>query len=153
PIQPAQVAALCASLRSAWRAAQQDQGALVLANLARFHQRFVRLHPFQCANQSLAMALVNFVLRSFQGSGVAHLVLDHFALRASEHSYTRLFARAVVAQRTPGASLAQRYQLLRGLKQRSYALLEAVANAADNAAVWELCMADPEAARLLLLSD
>lgn len=153
PIQPAQVAALCASLRSAWRAAQQDQGALVLANLARFHQRFVRLHPFQCANQSLAMALVNFVLRSFQGAGVAHLVLDHFALRASEHSYTRLFARAIVAQRTPGASLAQRYQLLRGLKQRSFALLEAVANAADNAAVWELCMADPEAARLLLLSD
>jgi hypothetical protein len=62
-----------------------------------------------------------------------------------------------VAQRTSGASLAQRYQLLRGLKQRSYALLEAVANsadsAADNASVWELCMADPEAARLLLLSD
>jgi hypothetical protein len=157
PIQPAQVAALCASLGSAWRAAQQDQGALVLAHLARFHQRFVRLHPFQCANQSLAMALVNFVLRSFQGSGVAHLVLDHFALRTSENSYARLFARAVVAQRTPGASLAQRYHLLRGLKQRSYALLEAVArasdNALDNASVWELCMADPEAARLLLLSD
>jgi hypothetical protein len=96
-------------------------------------------------------------LRSFQGSGVAHLVLDHFALRASENSYARLFARAVVAQRTPGASLAQRYHLLRGLKQRSYALLEAVArasdNALDNASVWELCMADPEAARLLLLSD
>jgi hypothetical protein len=59
----------------------------------------------------------------------------------------------VVAQRTPGASLAQRYQLLRGLKQRAYALLEAVANAADNASAWELCLADPEAARLLLLSD
>jgi hypothetical protein len=130
---------------------------LVLANLARFHQRFVRLHPFQCANQSLAMALVNFVLRAFQGSGIAHLVLDHFALRANENSYARLFARAVVAQRTPGASLAQRYHLLRGLKQRAYALLEAVSdmadNAADDAAVWELCMADPEAARLLLLSD
>jgi hypothetical protein len=157
PMQPAHIAALCASLRSAWRAAQQDQGALVLANLARFHQRFVRLHPFQCANQSLAMALVNFVLRAFQGSGIAHLVLDHFALRANENSYARLFARAVVAQRTPGASLAQRYHLLRGLKQRAYALLEAVSdmadNAADDAAVWELCMADPEAARLLLLSD
>lgn len=153
PIQPTHVAALAASLGSAWRAAQQGQGALVLTNLARFHQRFVRLHPFQCANQSLAMALVNFALRSFQGSGVAHLVLDHFALRASERSYARLFARAVVAQRTPGASLAQRYQLLRGLKQRSYALLEAVGGATDNAAVWELCMADPEAARLLLLSD
>jgi hypothetical protein len=157
PIQPAHVAALTVSLRSAWRAAEQDQGALVFTHLARFHQRFVRLHPFQCANQSLAMALVNFVLRSFQGSGVAHLVLDHFALRARENSYAKLFARAVVAQRTSGASLAQRYQLLRGLKQRSYALLEAVANsadsAADNASVWELCMADPEAARLLLLSD
>lgn len=153
PIQPAHIAVLAASLASAWRAVQQDQGALVLTNLARFHQRFVRLHPFQCANQSLAMALVNFVLRSFQGSGVAHLVLDHFALRASERSYARLFARAVVAQRTPGASLVQRYQLLRGLKQRSYALLEAVVAATDNAAAWELCLADPEAARLLLLSD
>jgi hypothetical protein len=153
PIQPAHVAALSAALRSAWRAAQQDQAALVLAHLARFHQRFVRLHPFQCANQSLAMALVNFVLRSLQGSGVAHLVLDHFAVRANENSYTKLFVRGVVAQRTPGASLAQRYQLLRGLKQRSYALLEAVANTSDDTSAWELCMADPEAARLLLLSD
>jgi len=64
-------------------------------HLGRFHWYFVHLHPFACANQSLAFAIVNWVLNRLTCSGIPHLVLDHLALRHECTEYTRLFARAV----------------------------------------------------------
>jgi hypothetical protein len=58
---------------------------------ASFHWRFVRLHPFRCGNQSLAMALVNARLGT---AAIPQLILDHWALRLGREPYRRLFARA-----------------------------------------------------------
>jgi hypothetical protein len=69
------------SLFDAWRA----------GDWASFHWRFVRLHPFRCGNQSLAMGLVNARLPI----GIPHLLLDLWALRLTRAAYAELFARAV----------------------------------------------------------
>jgi hypothetical protein len=64
-------------------------------HLGRFHWFFVHLHPFACANQSLAFVIVNWVLTRLTHCGIPHLILDQFALRHECADYSRLFARAV----------------------------------------------------------
>jgi hypothetical protein len=77
---------------------------------AAFHQRWVRLHPFRCANQSLAMNIVNAWLARRFGSGIPHLLLDHLALEYGESAYAELFRRAVavyvIRDDDPGSRLA-----------------------------------------------
>jgi hypothetical protein len=152
PFRDEYFTALAQSLASAWQAVQREELAKVVRSLATFHQRFVRLHPFQCANQSLAMALVNFVLRASHGAGIPHLVLDHFALRLNENSYAELFARAVKHHLIADLPPVQRYQLLRERKQRSYSLISQLATAQPMEAV-ELIASDEAGAGAALLAS
>jgi hypothetical protein len=76
--------------------------------LGSFHWLFVRLHPFVCANQSLGMNLVNFVIEQHGACPIPHLVLDQMALRFSEAAYTALFVRAVGAWSEPAPALPRR---------------------------------------------
>ncbi|HTM45071.1 MAG TPA: Fic family protein [Polyangiaceae bacterium] len=134
------------------RSEQPDPTArsLVVEQLAHFHQCFIRLHPFQCGNQSLAMLLCNHVLRRSHGAGMPHGVLDHFALRLNERSYAELFARAVQTYLVTGTPI-QRYQTLVAHKMRSYALIARIAQAPSTEAAQELIAQDAVAARAALL--
>jgi hypothetical protein len=65
--------------------------------MARLHQKLVRLHPFRCANQSIAMNLVNAALTRTHGAGMPHFILDQLALRLRKEAYEQVFRRAVRA--------------------------------------------------------
>src|SRR5690606_39249377 len=86
------------ALFDAWRA----------GDWAGFHWRFVRLHPFRCGNQSLAMGLVNARLPV----GLPHLLLDLWALRLTRAAYTALFDRAVAHWAIAGDPTARLRRLL-----------------------------------------
>ncbi len=91
---------------------------------ALFHQRFVQLHPFACANQSLAMNLVNAVLGRY-GEAIPHLILDQLALRLSPQAYALAFRRAVEAYvAPPGETSAGRAHRLISLRRRAFALAD-----------------------------
>lgn len=77
--------------------------------LGRFHWYFVHLHPFSCANQSLAFAIVNWALNRLFSSGIPHLILDQLALRHECTAYSRLFARAVSNWTTAESDSAARH--------------------------------------------
>jgi hypothetical protein len=143
-------------LRQALAAAERDAAAdptASLAALAAFHQDFVRVHPFHCGNQSLAMNLVNRVAARAIGTGLPHLMLDHLALRLSRAGYARLFARAARAYGDPQPSAAARYLRQASHRTRTFELLRRLNQAPSLAAAWELTRTDTEAARLLLLTE
>jgi hypothetical protein len=117
---------------------------------ARFHWAWVRLHPFHCANQSLAMNLAGAALREALGAGIPHLILDHFALRLGVEAYGRLFARAVAAYAIAEGSPGERLARLVERKQRSFAVIERLSASPDSAA--ELAKDEPEGARWALLA-
>lgn len=121
------------------------EGAIAAA--ARFHWCFVRLHPFHCGNQSLAMNLANAALGRVVGAGIPHLVLDHFALRLTMAAYGEVFARAVRAFAIPGDA-AERVTQLMAANTKSYAF---IAKLGDDADVDALIRDDPEGARSALL--
>jgi hypothetical protein len=121
-----------------------------VACLACFHQRFIRLHPFRCANQCLAMNLVNLVLNLSYGAGMPHQVLDHFALRLSEAAYERLFATAVEHYLLPDAGPLERYQELGRRKRGAYAFIAKVAGCRSLPEALELVQSAPAEARLAL---
>ncbi len=150
PLSAEHFSALFGAFFEAANAAGRADHDGTVAELARFHYRFVRLHPFRCANQSLAMNLLNLVLTRSHGAGVPHLMLDHFALRLSERRYLEVFARAVAAHCVTG-SAAQRWAALRAQKQRAYALIERLQRAPNRRAAEQLAAADPEAAQAALI--
>jgi hypothetical protein len=127
----------------------QDRPGAVTA-LARFHQRFIRLHPFRCANQSLAMNLVNHLLVQSHGAGMPHLILDHLALRLSESAYERLFAVAVGAWVLPSGDPTRRYGALVDRKQSAYRFIPRVAGCDSLEQAIDLVQASREEARLAL---
>ena len=133
-------------------AAEGDRSATTRA-LGRFHYGFVRLHPFHCANQSLAMNLVNAVLRSAFGAGIPHLVLDHLALRLTPDAYQQAFARTVAAYSVGASSAAARLAALQARVQRYFALLERLAACSTAEAIDAQCAQAPEDARAALLRD
>jgi hypothetical protein len=135
---------------SALFAAREADGAQVVEELAHFHQRFIRLHPFRCANQSLAMNLVNLVLNESHGAGMPHHVLDHLALRLSEAAYARVFATAVEGYLLTEGGPVLRYQELRERRQRGYAFIPRVNACGSIDEALELARAHPEDARLAL---
>jgi len=151
PFQTEHWSALTDHFSSAAALSRKGDRLAVVKRLAHFHQCFVRLHPFQCGNQALAMALVNHVLRASHGAGMPHLLLDHFALRLSEPSYAELFSRAVRSYVVSEGSPIQRYETLRDRKQRSYLLIGKIAEAPSLVAAKQLIENDPEAARAALL--
>lgn len=122
----------------------------VVGACARFHRTWVRLHPFHCANQSVAMNLVNAMLEQRRGAGIPHLVLDHLALRFSDEAYEELFRRAVAAYAVSEAEPARRLALLEERKRRSFAVIEALGGPTPSSPD-EAKKADPDGARWALL--
>jgi hypothetical protein len=153
PIRTAHLSALRASLSAADAAARSADPKSCLAPLAAFHQQFVRLHPFHCGNQSLAMNLANRVLHVALGAGMPHLFLDHLAIRLSPPAYARLFRRAADAYVDAQPSVAARYLRLASNRTRTFALLRQLEAASTLEQASALAQADGACARLLLLSD
>jgi hypothetical protein len=141
------------ALGAACAAAAQGDRPTTTRALGRFHYAFVRLHPFHCANQSLAMNLVNAVLRSVQGAGIPHLVLDHLALRLKPDAYQQVFARAVAAYSVVDSNPAGRLATLQSQVQRYFTLLERLAACSSDEAIEARCTQAPDAARAALLRD
>jgi hypothetical protein len=145
--------ALRTSLAAAERAARAADRASTVEALARFHQNFVRLHPFHCGNQSLAMNLVNGVLCRALGAGMPHLMLDHLAFRLSPVAYARVFRRAVDAYVEPTPNAAARFRELASNRRRAFDLARQLDAARTLEEAEALSRADAASARLLLLTD
>lgn len=135
PPRPMQVEhwdSLAESLRSAL-AGRSDRPATLEA-LASFHWKLVRLHPFHCANQCLAMSVVNAVLRRRFGAGVPHLLLDLFALRLTREAYARVFHGAVDCFSVYGEGPAARLREVAARVARANAVVSRVGQARTAAA-------------------
>jgi len=153
PIRAAHLRALRASLTAADAAARSADPKSCLPPLAAFHQEFVRLHPFHCGNQSLAMNLINRVASRALGAGMPHLFLDHLALRLSPEAYGRAFRRAAEAYVDPQANVAARYLRLASNRTRTFALLRQLETASTLEQASTMARTDAANARLLLLAD
>jgi hypothetical protein len=144
------------SLLRAWtqanaaQRAQEPQAALLA--LARFHQRFVRIHPLPSANQSLSMSFVNLVLRRLFGVGMPHLLLDQLALRFQPRSYERLFERAVRAWVAPWPSAAERLRHLMRERQELDAFVHEISRCPSLVEARALLATRSHGAELSLLS-
>jgi hypothetical protein len=148
PFTPEHVARLHACLIQALTLAQAGDRSGTLRALAQFHQRFVRLHPFKAANQSLCMNIVGYVLGLSHGAGMPHTILDHLALRLSEPAYERVFALAAEVGIVQGGA-AERWRVLAERKRRSFDFIARLGRGADPRAALR---ADPESARFALVA-
>lgn len=153
PIRPEHLRALRESLASADARARSADPSSCLRPLAAFHQAFVRLHPFHCGNQSLAMNLVNRVLNRALGAGMPHLILDHLACRLSPDAYARVFRRAAEAYVDARSSVSARYLQLASNRTRTFSLLRQLEATPTLEEAWALIRSDPASAGLLLLTD
>jgi hypothetical protein len=151
PLRVAHITALRRALRSALDAAANSEHPSCLAALAEFHQSFVRLHPFHCGNQCLAMNIVNRVLGQLRGAGVPHLMLDHLALRLSSSAYREVFRRCVEVYADAQASAPARYLRLAANRSQSFELTRRLSGAASLEAAEAEVRAEPAAAKLLML--
>jgi hypothetical protein len=144
-------------LQSAWaKAVDATTGAdevTCVQQLARFHWCFVHLHPFACANQSLAFGLVNSLLNQVKSCGIPHLVLDHMALRLDCESYIRLFARAVAVWTTTKSDTQVRHKDRMQKRQALDAFVTRLDNAKDDASARAIVEEDSQGAQLALLID
>ena len=144
-------------LRDAWSHATNaiksgDQPAGI-AQLGRFHWYFIHLHPFACANQSLAFTLINCVLNRLNGSGIPQLVLDHLALRLNVADYATVFGRAVAAWSTSASGALARHKE-RMQKRRSLDMIVAkVDRAIDENEALSVTSGDATGAQLALLVE
>ncbi len=153
PILPGHVTALRLAFERAVAASHAGDGSRCSEALAHFHRAFIRLHPFHCGNQSLAMNLVGAVLSRLLGAGMPHLMLDHLALRLSPAAYVRVFRRALAAYVSSSTPLAARYLKLASNRARIFELTERLSKAGSDEKVQLTIAAEPEAAHLLLLID
>ncbi|MBW2528769.1 MAG: hypothetical protein JRI23_31630 [Deltaproteobacteria bacterium] len=151
PLEPGHFEALREALGRALAAATAGDREAAVAWAAGFHRRFVRLHPFHCANQSVAMNLVGAVLSRSHGRGIPHLVLDHLALRLSSEAYERVFARAVAAYSLEEPQPARRLVELQQRASRSFEVIRKLSAATGRAERLKLVEADPDGARFALL--
>ncbi len=122
-------------------------------HLGRFHWYFVHLHPFTCANQSLAFALVNCLLNRVNGSGIPQLVLDQLALRMTCEAYTRLFGRAVVTWSTSESGPLTRHKDRMQKRQVLDTFLSRLDESKVPPELMSVLREDPHGARLALLVD
>jgi hypothetical protein len=153
PLRPEHVSSLRELLRTALESATRSEHPTCLRALAEFHQNFVRLHPFHCGNQCLAMNIVNRVLGQLLGAGIPHLMLDHLALRLSAPAYAEVFRRCVAVYVDPQPNPLARYLQLAASRTRSFNLIRRLTDAASPAEAEEFIQEDAAAARLLMLTD
>jgi hypothetical protein len=128
---------------------------LAAGQVADFHQKFMRLHPFRAANQSVAMSIVNAALSSGAtsggpASGIPHLILDHLAFRLVPEAYRAVFALAARKWSVAG-SPAERLRAYTERKLRYYAFVERIACATGAAEAHAVAAGAPGDARLSLL--
>jgi hypothetical protein len=150
PIRTAHWEALTYSLRSALIRARASEREGTLDELADFHQRFVRLHPFQAANQSVCMNIIGYVLSLSHGAGLPHLILDHLALRLTPPAYRRVFRLAVAGYVHAGTTL-ERWRILPERKQRFFDFVQRISAAKTPQQAEKLAQSEPENARLALI--
>lgn len=132
PFGAAHLGVIAAALSDARAAAAQGRTDDAVRCAASVHYRLVRLHPFKSGNQSVAMGLVNAVLREAAGAGIPHLVLDHLAFRLSLPAYERVFHRAVGAWLVVDDSPVRRALELAARRRRLFAFLDALQNAPES---------------------
>jgi hypothetical protein len=125
----------------------------LLAALATFHHRFVRVHPLPSANQSLSMSFVNAVLRRRFGAGIPHLLLDQLALRFDSGAYRKLFSRAVRAWCVPFPNPGERMRQLSRMTKMLNQLVSDIGSAPSLIEARALLPSLPYAADLALLKD
>jgi len=123
-----------------------------VSELGVFHWLFVRLHPFACANQSLAFTLVNCVLKRLLGCGIPQLILDQVALRHGYSEYAQLFGRAVTFWQTNAESGLERQKERIQKRQALDHCIAAIASAKSEAEAYLTVEQNPEAAQLALLT-
>jgi len=150
PLLPAHFEALFGAYRAALAADDAGDAERGTRELSRFHYRFVRMHPFRCANQSLSMNLVNLALGRGRGAGMPHLLLDQLALRFTLPAYERVFALAVEEYALAGDPL-ERWRAHRAKKALSYAFIQRLQRPGEDAAA--LAASHPAAARASLILD
>jgi hypothetical protein len=150
PLLPAHFDALFEAYRNALAAYDAGDAEHGTRELSRFHYRFVRMHPFRCANQSLSMNLVNLALSRTRGAGMPHLVLDQLALRFNLPAYERVFALAVEQYALPGEPL-ERWRLHREKKTLSYGFIQNLQRPGEHGVALE--HEDQAAARAALILD
>jgi hypothetical protein len=150
PIRTAHWEALTDSLRSALIRARANERTATLDALADFHQRFIRLHPFQAANQSVCMNVLGYVLGMSHGAGMPHLILDHLALRLTPPAYRRVFQLAARGYVHGGAPV-ERWRVLAERKQRFFDFVQRVSATGSRTQAERLVQAEPENARLALI--
>jgi hypothetical protein len=153
PLRAAHFASLRGALRRALEALDAADAGRCLASLAAFHQRFVRLHPFHCGNQCLAMLIANRILGDLLGAGMPHLMLDHLALCLSDAPYARIFARCARTYIDPQPSAAARYLRLAASRSKMFNLTRRLADLRSRQEAEEIIVQHGTEARLLLLSD
>ncbi|HEV8246157.1 MAG TPA: hypothetical protein VGP93_10335 [Polyangiaceae bacterium] len=149
PIRTAHWEALTSSLRTALVRARASDKDGTLGFIADFHQRFIRLHPFQAANQSVCMNIVGYVLSISHGAGLPHGILDHLALRLSPAAYRKVFRLAAQGSIVLGSPV-ERWRTLVERKKRFYDFVQRVSAAPEQAE--RLVAADRDTARLALIS-
>ncbi len=151
PRKPEHAQRLFEELGQALDAAETGDAGGAIRQAARFHWRFVHLHPFRCANQCLAMNLVNHVLKRVLPSGMPHLILDQFALRLRPEPYQLLFARAASHYAIATSEPSLRYAELRAKRQLAFCFMQRVGQAESHAAAEPLIHEYPDEARAALL--
>ncbi len=153
PFESVHFQRLFAELAEALHAAERGDPRVTIDRAARFHWRYVHLHPFRCANQCIAMNLVNYVLAQALPSGIPHLVLDQLSLRLEMEPYVRLFARAVANYVIADPNPAVRYRLLQQKKRLAFSAMHRVGEAENEVAALEVLKAHPDEAQAALLES
>ena len=143
---------LFVELSDALSAVARGEQEAAIRSSARFHWRYVHLHPFRCANQCVAMNMVNWLLGRALGAGIPHLLLDPFAVRLQLEAYVQLFARSV-ANLIEEAEPATRYRRLRDKKRLSFSGMQRVAEAGSRQAARAVMKNYPEEAEAALLGS
>jgi hypothetical protein len=151
PLSAAHFEGLLHAWEQALAAERAQEPEAALRALARFHQRFVRLHPLPSANQSLSMSFVNLLLRRLFGVGVPHLLLDQLALRFRPSAYELLFERAVRAWVAPWPSAAERLRHLMRERQELDSFVADISQCPTSIEARALLTTRPHGAELSLL--
>jgi hypothetical protein len=150
PLTDGHFHALFEAYRNALAAYDANDAERGTRELSRFHYRFVRLHPFRCANQSLSMNLVNLALSRTRGAGMPHLLLDQLALRFTLPAYERVFALAVEQYALAGEPL-ERWRAHREKKAMSYGFIQGLQRPGEHGVA--LPHEDQAAAQAALILD
>lgn len=131
PIRDAHLQAVFQALANVEMPGTKQDREEALKSVADFHWHFIRLHPFSCANQSLAMSVINWLLTRLGCMPIPHLVLDQLALRLDRLPYRRIFLRAVREFGVDGGSSIGRWKALREKRSLMEGFLRRVAETKD----------------------